>query len=467
MGRNRNKKEISQNKPQGGTPRITYTTDLLEILNYMESENSYLAFELLGLAEKDNKYHNGLKITLVSVSREDWCFNVLIGNKVTPMKIGKFVRYFIGNEGIISNQEIYKFSEKYNALKNDEPVAKEDDQQYEPIKIPEFKYDPLNVRDTFLSMVSKTYPNGYEDEVLKFLPELEKDSVGNYYKIVGESSTMFTAHLDTVDRDQEVTVLYDAEEKGEDYIITDGNTILGADDKSGIVVMLYMMEHKIPGLYYFFIGEERGGIGSGKLSAVFDSTNHMKGIKSCISFDRRNYHSVITEQMGRKCCSDEFGTALCKEYNKTGLLKLSLDPTGIYTDSASFLDDIPECTNISVGYMHEHTGDEYQNMTYLENLCKASLKVNWEGLPIVRKVGLDQDIVKKHKKFIDEVKSSAFELEVRLYGYEGQVFLRVDLDETDIDLIHNDLTSLYVLLKKYKMDPDITFKDTFLKIELK
>lgn len=242
---------------------------------------------------------------------------------------------------------------------------------------------------------------------------------------------------------------------------------MGADDKSGVTVMLYMIAHNIPGLYYFFVGEERGGIGSGKLAAIFDTVPYLKSIKRCISFDRRSYHSVITEQLGRKCCSNEFGTALCKEFNKSGLVKLSLDPTGIYTDSASFIDDIPECTNISVGYMHEHTGDEYQNITFLENLCKASLSVNWESLPTVRKVGIDQEIVKKYRNFLNEVKASAFALDMKLYGYEGEVFLRVDLDETDIDLIHNDLVSLSVLLKKYKMDPNIRFSGTYLKIELK
>ncbi len=171
--------------------------------------------------------------------------------------------------------------------------------------------------------------------------------------------------------------------------------------------------------------------------------------------------------MGRRCCSDEFGTALCKEYNKTGLVEFSLDPTGIYTDSASFIDDIPECTNISVGYFHEHTGDEYQNLTFLENLCKASISVNWEGLPTVRKVGIDQEVVKKYRAFLNEVKASAFGCEVKLYGFEGQVFLRVDLEETDIDMIHNDLLSFSVLFKKFKMDPDILFKNTYLKIELK
>ena len=230
--------------------------------------------------------------------------------------------------------------------------------------------------------------------------------------------------------------------------------------------MLYMMSHNIPGLYYFFIGEERGGIGSNKLSLIYDKVSYLKEIKRCVSFDRRNYHSVITSQLGRRCCSDEFGTALCKEYNKNGL-DLSLDPTGIYTDSASFIDDIRECTNISVGYFHEHTGQEYQNMNYLISLCEASIKVNWNSLPTIRKVGINQEIIQKHKGLIADVKSTVFELEVKMIGDSGKVFIRVDLDDSDIESISDGLSSLKSLLMKYKMDPDIMFDGTYLKIELK
>jgi hypothetical protein len=140
--------------------------------------------------------------------------------------------------------------------------------------------------------------------------DLTKDEFGNYYKIIGNSNTMFTSHLDTADRNQSNTTLYEIVRDGDTYITTDGTTILGADDKSGIVVMLNMMAHNVPGIYYFFIGEERGGIGSGKVANVFDSIAHLQKVKKCISFDRKGYDSVITEQMGGVCCSDEFANDL-------------------------------------------------------------------------------------------------------------------------------------------------------------
>ena len=132
---------------------------------------------------------------------------------------------------------------------------------------------------------------------------------------------------------------------------------------------MYMIENKIPGLYYFFVGEEVGCIGSGKVSRqsnIFNKENYDK----IISFDRRGNTSVITHQSTIRTCSDEFAEALCEEFNDNGL-GMESDDTGVCTDSLEFVDTIPECTNISVGYQDEHTGDETQDLEFLERICKA------------------------------------------------------------------------------------------------
>ena len=66
---------------------------------------------------------------------------------------------------------------------------------------------------------------------------------------------------------------------------------------------------------------------------------------------------------------------------------MTLDQGGVWTDSAEFVDVIPECTNISVGYYREHSNEEYQDIDYLESLCEVVTKVNWESLPTVWKAG--------------------------------------------------------------------------------
>jgi len=337
------------------------------------------------------------------------------------------------------------------------------------VEVPAFKYDPTNVRNTFLSLTTKTYPhfsgNPHEKEVLQFLPKLEEDRHGNYYKVIGKSNTMFTSHLDTADREQKKTKIHTYKEGNDDIFQTDGS-ILGADDKAGVTVMLYMMAHNVPGMYYFFIGEERGGIGSRAVANNWTDATHLHHIKKCVSFDRKRYGSVITSQGGRVCCSNEFGTDLCKELNKSGKLNMSLDPTGVWTDSAAFIELIPECTNISVGYFNEHTHDEIQNISFLERLAQSCVQVDWEKLVLRRNIGFNSEILRKYQPFIEEFRKSGIACSNKLIGDSDAVYLRIELDEPLVE-IHNDLLKISVMMNKHKIDPDIVFQDEYIKIELK
>lgn len=243
-----------------------------------------------------------------------------------------------------------------------------------------FSFNPKDIHYTFCTLTQMTYPYGTESEVLKWIKfPLEQDEYNNYFIKVGESNTMFTSHFDSATTKQQTVNLIQYEENKNTFITTDGKTILGADDKAGVTVMLYMIEHNIPGLYYFFIGEEIGGIGSSDLA----TSNHknLKGINKCVSFDRRGYTSIITHQMFESCCTDTFADGLTEAFNEQGM-EFEKDSTGIFTDSAHFVGIIDECTNISVGYFNEHTKREYQNITYLEKLCKACTNINWDNLPI-------------------------------------------------------------------------------------
>jgi hypothetical protein len=445
--------------------KITFSARLVKLLTTMEDDyDDYVAYEMNWMADPKSKYANDMNISKLDISDSDYHFDAVIGDKRQYIKIGTFLRAYF--PGIYDEETIRKFSNTIVNLKKGvkivaEPVGT-------PIKHKPFVYNPKDVRSTFLSLVTKTYPMGHETEVLEFLPDLEIDKFGNYYKVIeGDDTTMFTSHLDTADRTQLNTSLLSKIEDGDEYIYTNGKSILGADDKAGVAVMLYMMEHRIPGIYYFFIGEERGGIGSRDLSSEYSSFDFLKNVKKCVSFDRRKTGSVITSQYGRVCCSNEFATALCKEYNKSGL-NLSTDPTGVFTDSASFIDDISECTNVSVGYNNEHTFREIQNMTYLEKLAKASLKVNWAQLPAVRKVGLNEELLRKHKPLIEIIKKSVFGLDVKVVGYQDKVFIKIDLDLTDVKTIFDTLSQVQGLLYKHKFaDPYVVFDETNIKIELK
>lgn len=248
----------------------------------------------------------------------------------------------------------------------------------------------MNVRKKFLQLTSYTYPHGTENDLKSYLPQgYKEDGCGNFYIIIGDKpTTMFTCHLDTADRKQmKVKHVISS-----DIIKTDGSSILGADDKAGMTVILYMIEKNIPGLYYFFIGEERGCIGSQRLSRVWNSFDFSTHITKCVSFDRRGTDSIITEQFYGVCCSDEFATELSNRLNSSEVtFNYRPDPTGIYTDSAQFISLIPECTNISVGYYNEHTTSENQNIKHLEKLCESVCKIDWESLPITRDSELESE----------------------------------------------------------------------------
>ncbi len=246
------------------------------------------------------------------------------------------------------------------------------------------------VKDKFVELTTRTYPHGTEKELYHLLPDfLETDEFGNrYFQIGEEPSTMFTSHLDTVHRDNvPITHVMDG-----DFIKTDGKTILGADDKAGVVVMLYMMEQKVPGLYYFFLGEEVGCVGSKKLSDYYKNKKKPEYVKKVVSFDRRGTDSVITFQSGRRCCSEDFGNALSAALNDASkkvedndtVFNYKTDNGGVYTDSAEFVSIYGECTNISVGYYSEHSHNERQNIKHLDKLAKTCAQLDWEALPVKR-----------------------------------------------------------------------------------
>lgn len=245
----------------------------------------------------------------------------------------------------------------------------------------------MRITRKFLQLTKKTYPHGTESQLEKYLPNgYTKDQFDNYFLMIGDKpSTMFTCHLDTACSTQsDVKHVFDG-----NYIKTDGTTVLSADDKAGMTILLYMIEKQIPGVYYFFVGEECGCVGSGKVSRDWSNNPFSEHVTKVVSFDRRGTDSVITEQWMGVCCSTEFAKELSARLNSVdNTFNYKPDPTGIYTDSAKFTSLVPECTNISVGYYGEHGYSEKQDIEHLKKLCKAVCNIDWETLPVTRKIGV-------------------------------------------------------------------------------
>lgn len=215
-------------------------------------------------------------------------------------------------------------------------------------------------------------------------------------------------HLDTVGgREPKPITLKIAEE----VVGTDGKTVLGADDRAGLTVLLWMVRQGVPGLYCAFVGEEQGCIGS-RIAA--EDVSRWEGIDKAVSFDRTGYGSIITHQCSARTASEEFAEALSAAGAEFGL-KWKPDDTGVFTDSEVFTDLIAECTNVSVGYFGAHSNQERQDLDYLEKLCWTCCAIDWEGLPVARVPGTYEDL--------------DWRTESRSYGGEwGDAWDRVEMD---------------------------------------
>ena len=244
--------------------------------------------------------------------------------------------------------------------------------------------DGFDVRLIFSQLTQETTPHGFEWKQFDNLMEglgFTLDKSANYQGLIkkpdGEMpETIFIAHLDTVGSVPPKRI--EQRIRG-DYMLTDGKTLLGADDKAGVTVLLYLLHMQVPGFYVFTYGEESGRIGSRALTMKYKFDH----FKRAIAFDRRGTTSIITRQSGQTSCSDEFADALADQYADLGVI-LEKDTGGSFTDTVSFFGEVPECTNISVGYENAHGSNEFQNLAYLERLCHASARVDWEALPTVQ-----------------------------------------------------------------------------------
>jgi hypothetical protein len=212
-------------------------------------------------------------------------------------------------------------------------------------------------------------------------PVAWQDTAGNVHidnRTHDGHKTLFVAHVDTVHR----VVGANKIRKTKAMWFAEGAP-LGADDGVGCALLMHMLHASVPGYYVFTQGEECGGIGAKHLAAEYPTL--LAQFSRAIAFDRRGIDSVISHQGWGRCCSDVFAQAMADALNATddGLMYLP-DDTGVYTDTAEFTDIIPECTNISCGYLYEHSEREQLDIIHFDLLAKAVLDIDWDGLPTDR-----------------------------------------------------------------------------------
>ncbi len=235
----------------------------------------------------------------------------------------------------------------------------------------------MNRMKKVLEMLTYRRPAGSEGELAFLaryvLPLKPVDICDNQIIVVpGDPETLFSCHTDTVHRDDKrQKVIFD---KSLGIAYKDDKEPLGADNTAGVWLLLEMIMEGIPGTYAFHYGEERGCLGSRDMAEK--KADWLKTFKRAIAFDRRATHSIITHQMGTRTCSDSFGEDLAFQLGGS----YALDPTGSFTDTASYPHLIAECTNVSVGYDHEHGPNETLDLEHLMWLRDRVMTVKWSEL---------------------------------------------------------------------------------------
>ena len=237
----------------------------------------------------------------------------------------------------------------------------------------------LSVKRPNESQTTAVFTQWLQDHLPEGLPS-SYDGAGNLHvdaRLIAEHKTLFVAHVDTVHHVEGKNKITKTAERW-----SANGAALGADDGAGCAMLMHLLHAGVPGYYIFTQGEECGGIG-----AKFVAKN-MPGLLSefdrAIAFDRRGIDSVITHQGYGRCCSEVFAEALSGALNRDDRMMYLPDDTGVYTDTAEFTDIIPECTNISVGYYHEHGDREYIDVIHFQALADAVTGFDWDELPTDR-----------------------------------------------------------------------------------
>lgn len=175
---------------------------------------------------------------------------------------------------------------------------------------------------------------------------------GKYlFAVSDESKIGVVAHCDTVFYTQpKVEGIYYDPRKNVMWS-PDG---LGADDRAGVFLILKLLQSKIRPNIILTQGEESGGIGAQELIKVFPKNDF--DLKFLIQLDRRNSNDCVFYS----CSNIEF----TKKIESYGFVEKS----GSFTD-ISFIAPAwgIAATNLSVGYVNEHTKQEHLYITDMMN----------------------------------------------------------------------------------------------------
>lgn len=196
-----------------------------------------------------------------------------------------------------------------------------------------------------------------------------------------DSNVLFVGHLDTVhkktDKKTKQTVVFDG-----DYIKlpenADNYQVLGADCATGVLCTIVAVMRGYNGV--LTVGEERGCIGANHIAT--HNPEWLQKHDYCIALDRFGEAEVVYHQATGLCASQEFARDLCSELD----MGLKPSPDGIITDNGEWNHLIPECVNVSAGYMKHHSKREYVNYKFLLEIVDKLTSIEYNTIEVKRDV---------------------------------------------------------------------------------
>lgn len=191
------------------------------------------------------------------------------------------------------------------------------------------------------------------DELDRINIEYSVDKMGNIYNLSKPNRPLLSAHLDTVQGDNDAKMAAFVRIK-EGYI--KGNGVIGGDDKCGVYAILQTLNNGDEVNFVFSVQEEIGGYGA----SYFTLMNDLSDIPYGLILDRRGSSDVICTQ--NEYGVKEFEDALLEVGKEFGFEKAM----GTWSD-ADVYSEYMSCANISVGYYNAHTKDEFVILEELQN----------------------------------------------------------------------------------------------------
>lgn len=206
----------------------------------------------------------------------------------------------------------------------------------------------MNVNLPLLKKIIKLHPQQLAERIVRLKPDMCNPQ--HFWLFTGNVPVLLVAHIDTVLRDEPVTI------RQTGSILRAVKSPLGGDDRCGVYLSLqWLTKRKRP--YVLLTNyEESGAIGA---QAFMRSAGMsiLDRIRLVVGLDRKGYNDYVTY-------SYEIDERIEEYLNRIGLIKTY----GSFSDTTIIGDFYPyvSAINISVGYFYPHTNNEWIDLHALQ-----------------------------------------------------------------------------------------------------